>query len=176
MKTLRRLVLVALIAAIVPAARGDIVVFRDGSYEEGEVKGWSAESVTMTSPYGDLTYPRESVYSGHRSSADQPGLEYYHAGMMLLRLHRKNSALQLFQKAGRYDKRYLAAGERAIRDYSPQRTGSYGRVDAPPDGDLRFRVPVYRVKCKLCSGTGKVEYTIGGIASLAEYGFPTGAG
>ena len=176
MKMLRGLVLVILIVAIVPAARGDVVVFRDGSYEEGEVKGWSAESVTMTSPYGDLTYPRESVYSGHRSSADRPGLEYYRGGMMLLRLHKRHSAWQLFQKAGRYDKGYLSAGEKAIRDYSPQRTGGYGRVDAPPDGDLSFRIPVYRVKCKLCSGTGKVQYTVGGMASLAEYGFPTGAG
>jgi len=178
MRALSAAVLLALIAATLPAALGDVVVFRDGSYDdEGKIKGVTADTLTIAGPYGDLPYPIERVYWCHQSVPDRPGIELYWAGIKLLELDRKHTAKKLFDKAGRYDRRYAEAGARAIKNYTPQRPSDYESRVSPSDPGLAGQVPVFKVQCKLCGGSGEVEYKVQQVASIDdEYYFPTGAG
>ena len=162
-------VVVVLVAGVIPAAFGDIVVFRDGTFEDAKIKSVTDDLLTIEGEYGDLPYPRERVYWFSQAVPERPGIEYYLAGLKLLELHKKHMAAKLFEKAGQYDRRYAQAGEKALQVYTPQRpTDTASRLEAPPSGDAHSRVPVYKVQCKLCQGTGKVEATLGGDLSLLE--------
>jgi len=167
-----------LVATCLSGAFADVLVFRDGTFEEGTIKSVTAESVTLQVQYGELPYPLERIYWYHSATPDRPGLEYYWAGMKLLELHKKYTAQKLFEKAGRFDKRYREMGAKAIQDYSPSRsTDSASRLRPPAMGEFRSGRPVYKVECKLCGGSGEVEYTIQGMTKLDdEYYFPTGVG
>ena len=73
MKTLVRVVLAGVTAAIIVAASGDVVVYTDGNYDEVKIKNTTPTSFILQGPYGDIEYPRERVYSAHRSVPERPG-------------------------------------------------------------------------------------------------------
>jgi hypothetical protein len=178
MRTLGVAFVLVLLAAAVPTASADVVVFNDGSYEDDiQIKDVTPDTLTITGPYGDLPYPIERVYWYHQAVAeDQPGIELYWAGLKLLELHKKQTARKLFDKAGKFDPRYAEAGTRAINNYTPQQPTDYASRLGPSDIGVTGDVPVYRVVCKLCGGTGEVEYKVQSLAADDEYYFPTGAG
>jgi hypothetical protein len=168
MKVIGAVIVVALAVVIPAAVRSDIVVFKNGTYEEGTIKSVSDTSLTMESPYGDLPYARELIASAHASVAEQPGQEYYQAGLVLLQLHQKDAAKKLFEKATEADTRYRALSAKALRDYTPAPSSNLdSSLHAPATGDPR-RVPTYRVPCSLCKGTGRVEYKIQKVTMLRD--------
>jgi len=171
MKAMMRGVLVVLVLAVILAASGDIVVYRDGAYEEVKIKNTTTESFILEGPYGDLEYPRERIYSAHRSVAARPGEEYYQAGLMMLRLHRKTVAKKLFEKAGQYDSRYGVAGQKALDAYTIKRPADdASRLRSPSSRKEESNQPLYKLTCQLCNGTGKVEYRIQGVTGSDEEG------
>jgi len=161
MKTLVQVILAGLTAAMIAAASGDIIVYTDGDYDEVKIKNTTPTSFILEGSYGDINYPRERVYSAHRSVPEHPGEEYYKAGLMLLQLHKKSLARKLFEKASTFDARYGQAGASALNAYTPQPLaddGSRLRVDS--SGGRYGAGSGFKVQCKLCNGTGKVDYEI----------------
>jgi hypothetical protein len=148
------------VCAATPLA-GDIVVFKDGQCEETTIVQVGNDAITVQGPYGDLTYPLTAVYWYCPSDPQRPGLEYYWAGVRLLELHKKHTAIEMFGKAGESDPRYAAAGRNAVSNYEPQDTRS-AMARLRPDEEVTSasssQCPVYRVPCKLCGGTGSIEY------------------
>ena len=157
--------LTVLLAALVVCAAaplaGDVVVFKDGKCEESPIKQVTGDAVTIQGPYGDLTYPLTTVYWYCSSDPQRPGLEYYWAGIRLLELRKKHTAIGMFNKAGEFDPRYAAAGRNAVSNYEPRDTRS-ASSRLHPDGATTStgssECPLYRVPCKLCNATGMIEY------------------
>ena len=165
MKTIGVVVAVALAAVISAAAHSDIVVFKNGTYQEGTVKSAADGSIMMESQYGDLPYARDVIQAVYRSTPEQPGQEYYQAGLTMLGLHKKATAKKLFEQAAKQDKRYAPLGTKALRDYTPRPSNDVASRLAPPSTtDVHSRTPMYRIQCNLCGGTGKVEYKIRKVA------------
>jgi hypothetical protein len=167
-----------LLGAAVPTALADVVVFKDGSCEDDvTIKNVTADTLTIAGRYGDEPYPIERMYWFHQSVPDRPGIELYWAGVKLLDLHKKHTAQKLFDKAGKFDRRYAEAGARAINNYTPQRPTDYASRLGPSDTAVTGDVPVFKITCKLCGGKGEVEYKVQQVAATDdEYYFPTGAG
>lgn len=169
MKTIGVMVLVTLAVVISTAARSDIVVFKNGTYQEGTIKSITEQSVTMKSAYGDLPYARTLIQSVHRSVSEQPGQEYYNAGLAMLQLHKKQTAKKLFKQAAGYDERYGTLGAKALQGYTPQPSSDVAsRLRPTPSEGMNARLPIFRVQCALCGGTGKVEYKISSVAALHD--------
>jgi len=165
MKTLGVVVVLALAVVITTAAHSDVVVFKNGTYQEGTVKSATDSSITMESQYGDLPYARDVIQAVYRSMPEQPGQEYYQAGLVLLGLHKKATAQKLFEQAAKHDARYAKLGTNALRAYTPRRSNDVASRLAPPSTtDANSRTPMYRIQCNLCGGTGKVEYKIRKVA------------
>jgi hypothetical protein len=168
MKTIGVVVVLALTMVITTAARGDVVVFKDGTYQEGKVKSITDASVTMESQYGDLPYARNIVQSVHPSTAEQPGQEYYQAGLVLLQMHKKQTAKKLFDQAVAKDERYSGLVSKALNSYTPKPSYDVeARMRPPSSTDVHSHAPTYRIQCKLCNGTGRVEYKIKSVAWVA---------
>jgi hypothetical protein len=180
MKTLSVVSVLVLLGAAVPTALADVVVFKDGSCEDDvTIKNVTADTLTIAGPYGDLPYPIEQVYWFHQSVPDRPGIELYWAGVKLLDLHKRHTAQKLFDRAGKFDRRYAEAGARAIKSYTPQAPTDYASRLGPSDAGVTGDVLVFKVVCKLCGGKGEVEYKVQQVAATDpddEYYFPTGAG
>lgn len=165
MKTIGVVVVLVLAVVISTAAYSDVVVFKNGTYQEGTVKSESETSITMESQYGDLPYRRDVVQSVHRSTAEHPGQEYYQAGLSMLKLDKKPAAKKLFQQAAARDERYSKLGANALRNYTPQPSTDVASRFIPPSSDSIYsHAPKYRIQCKLCGGAGKVEYKIRSVA------------
>jgi hypothetical protein len=155
---------VALAAATVPAL-ADIIVFKDGRVEEIPITAVTDEAVTVQSPYGDLAYPRTAVYWFCKSVPEKPGEEYYVTGLVMLRVHNKTKAQELFTKAIALNEQYKPLVKSAWADYT--------RGPTEPKAEQKLHVVL---TCPLCGGRGKIALTRSGGSSLGQSGAQGGAG
>ncbi len=146
MKSALAAVFVVLLGGFIVAALGDIVIFKDGSYEDCTIVSESEEGLSIKGPYGELKYPREQVVWHQRSSAERPGDEYFQAGLRMVGLHRKQTAIELFKKAGLYNKDYERAGKMVIDRTTPKRpTTAPTQIEEIVPGTV-----LIRLKCPIC--------------------------
>jgi hypothetical protein len=144
---------VVLTSAVLLGAFADVVIFKDGTYEDGTIKSATAESITIGTPYGDVSYPRNTFYVFYQVDASRPGQHYYEGGLAMLQLHKKFTAKELFDKAIAIDQRYGPPSEKVLQAYEPQPGASTTQQET--------NVRTIRLQCALCGGTGKVEGTFG---------------
>jgi hypothetical protein len=144
---------VVLMSTLLLGAFADVVIFKNGTYEDGTIKSATAESITIATPYGDVSYPRDTFYVFYQVDAAHPGQQYYEAGLAMLQLHKKFAAKELFDKASAIDQRYAQAAEKALQAYEPNPGSSTTQQET--------NVRTIRLQCSLCGGTGKVEGTFG---------------
>lgn len=158
--------LVALVVVLVAAvlvmamAYADVVIFRDGSYDDGKIKSATAEAITIETPYGDVSYPRNTFYVFYQDDPAHPGQQYYQAGLAMLQLRKKTQAEQLFKKAVAADRRYAQPCQNALDAYEPSLGAGTSVTEAP--GMRKFIL-----KCTLCGGTGRVVGTFGNASSTS---------
>jgi hypothetical protein len=151
-------VLLVLLSGLIVAAPGDIVVFKDATYEDCRIVDENEDVVSIEGPYGQMTYPRAQVLWLQRSSVQRPGDEYFQAGLKMLELERKQRAIKLFEKAGLYNKEYERAGKALIAQTTPQRPKTVAtRIQRDEPGTI-----VVRMQCPFCEDTpGTVIYGSG---------------
>lgn len=153
MKSALVAILVVLLGGLMVGALGDIVIFKDGSYEDCTITSESEEGLAIKGPYGELRYPRERVFWHQRSTTERPGDEYFQAGLKMVELRRKQTAIELFKKAGLYNKDYEWAGRAVIKRTTPKRSTTHPtRIKRVEPGTL-----LVRVSCPFCEGTGYAD-------------------
>ena len=161
MKSARVAVLVVLLGGLMVGALGDIVIFKDGSYEDCTITSESEEGLGIKGPYGELKYPRERVLWHQRSTAQRPGDEYFQAGLKMVELRRKQTAIELFKKAGLYNKDYERAGKALIQQTTPKRSTTHPtRIQEIVPGTV-----LVRLKCPICEedAPGYADRLYGGV-------------